>query len=104
MAVITVSANSTGLKYETTYTPNDGLFNNKSFAFHNRGVVKHRPLEQNVDLANKGKISTATYEITDSASQNKPIISYENATIDNKFYRSLRSNPKLYFVDGLGLG
>lgn len=102
--VITVNANSTGIKYETKYKPNDGLFNNKSFAVHNRAVMQHRPYEQNVDLADKRKICTATYEITDNASQNKPIISYENATIDNIFYRSLRSNPNLYFVYGLGLG
>lgn len=104
MAVITVNANNTGLIYETTYKPNDGLFHNKSFAFHNRAVVQHKPYEQNVDLADKGKISSATYEITDNASQNKPITSYENATIDNMFYRSLRSNPNLHFVDGLGVG
>lgn len=77
IAVITVNANNTGLKYEATYKPNDGLFNTKSFAFHNRAVVQHRPYGQNVYLADKGKISTATYEITDNASQNKPIISNE---------------------------
>lgn len=93
IAVITVNDNNTGLKHETTYKPNDGLFNTKSFAFHNRAVVQHRPHELNVDLADKGKISTVTYEITNNASQNKPNISYENATIDNMFYRSLRSNP-----------
>lgn len=105
MASLTLNANShIGLIYETVYKPNDGLFHNKSFAFHNAAVVQHSPFEQNIDLADQGKMSDATYIITDSVINNKPMLSYENATIDNMFFRSLRGNPTLSFIDTLGVG
>lgn len=103
MANLKVNAvTSIGLIYETTYKPVDGLFHNKSYAFHNNSVIQHRPYDVNIDLADNGSISDATYVISGSSDSDQ--ISYEDATIDNMFFRSIQSNNALRFVDGLGIG
>lgn len=67
-------------------------------------MPQQEPLENNVDVYNKGSISSDTYEITEKTSQNTPIITtYQNATIKNMFYNPLTGNSNVHFVKGLGL-
>lgn len=105
MATITLDAKkSIGLIYDTVYKPKEGIFHNKSFALHNAAVVQHSAYEQNDDLAKEGAMSDATYFITDTPKYNNPVLTYNDATIDNMFFRSLKHNSSLNFIEGLGIG
>jgi hypothetical protein len=105
MATIVANASTnTGLIFQHVYKPKDGLFHNRSSAFHNASVIQHKPYEQNIDIADNGKISDAKYIITSNVKNNTPAIKYEDCTVNNMFFRSLRASNQLEFMDGLGIG
>lgn len=80
MFIITLNNNSyIGLIYEKACKTTYVLFQKKMFAFYNCIVVQQRPYKQNVDLADKDKLSTLTHEITSAAAHIEPKIKYEDA-------------------------